>query len=235
MSVLSFFSQLDWKSPYTYLAILGTLGAPSTIWKAYQWISRLWNTSFLRFRYRSIHNDFYYKNRDFGYRVMEDGVTYLNVRRETVVPLVKGVAGIPINYRWTGIGDITPTLLPNNLTLEDAPKIVGKISVRKLVRFESPLDKRREYSYNVLLSCRADNHQPEPFISSGSSRRVDNLTLRVAFPVDKRPKHVTYRVLDSDGNESAREVLDLSDPLTGEYRKEIKYPRPFSEHRIEWE
>jgi hypothetical protein len=234
-AISCFFAQLDWKNPSTYLGILGAVGAPSTIYHAARWAGRFWHTTFLRVRHPSIHKDFYYKSRDFGYRVMEDGTTYLNVRRETIIPLSKTVSGVPVTYRWTGSGDITETVLPNTVTIQDAQRIVGKMSIRRSVHFQGGLEKGKEYSYTLLLSCKATNHQPDSFLASRSSRRVDNLTLRVAFPIDKRPAHVTYRVLDSDGTERERLALELSDPLTGEYRKEIRYPRPFFEHRIEWE
>lgn len=233
--IRTFFLQLDWKSPYTYLGILGALGAPSTIYHAGRWLRRFWHTRFLRFRYRSIHNDFYYKSRDFGYRVMEDGVTYLSVRRETIVPLKDNVEGVTVFYRWTGNGTVTECVSPNTVRIKDAPKILGKLSTRRIITFEGGLEKGKEYSYTISLSCQAKNGQPESFLSSQSSRRVDNLILRVAFPIDKRPEHVTYRMLDSDGNEKESSTVELGDPLTGEYRKHIRYPRPSFEHRIEWE
>lgn len=234
-AVRCFFAQLDWKNPNTYLGILGAVGAPATIYHAVKWIIRFWHTTLLQVRHPSIHKDFYYKSRDFGYRVMEDGATFLNVRREVLVPLAKNLTSVPLNYRWTGTGEITEDVSPNTVTIEDAPKIMGKMGARRSVHFQGGLEKGKEYSYTLILSCRATSHQPESFLASGSSRRVDSLILRVAFPIDNRPNHVTYRVLDSDGTEKERLALELSDPLTGEYRKEISYPRPFFEHRIEWE
>lgn len=166
---------------------------------------------------------------------MEDGLTYLSVRRETIVSMIKSLSAVPLTYRWTGNGEITENIYPNNITLYDIPKVMGKIGVRKSLGFETPLGKRTKLTYSVVLKCKAIVSKPESMLASGSSRRVDRLILRVAFPVDKHPAHVTYRLLDSDGVEKSRAALECSDHLTGEFRKEIRYPKPFYEHRIEWE
>lgn len=232
---VSFWSKFDWHSPYTYLGVLGAIGAPSTIWKSISWIRRIWGTSFARIRYPAILKDFYYKKRDFGYRILEDGKTYLSVRREVVVSSIDGLGSTPFSYRWTGEGEVFERVEPNTLEIEDAEAVVGKASVRKRIRFQKPLGKREEVAYSVVLQCNADNKQPLKFLSTGSSRRVDCLILRVAFPISRRPEHVTYKLLDSDGRESGRVILECTDYLTGEFRKEIQYPKPFYEHRIEWE
>lgn len=230
-----FFGKLDWTSPFTYLSILGALGAPSAFIQGWRWVRAFWNTTLLQFRYRSVFTDFYFEARDFGYRIMEDGKTYLNVRREKVISKTKRLESIPINYRWSGDGEIEIHIEPASLTLVDRPRLAGTVDARKSVVFEKPLSKRERCSFIVRMTCTATRRQPEPFVSSVSKRRVDSLILRVAFPVDKRPARVTYRLLDGDGLEKSHRTLECSDYLTGEYRAEIRYPKPFYDHRIEWE
>ncbi|SRR6266851_3733832 len=232
--IVSFLAQLDWKSPYTWLGILGALGAPSSVWKTVRWVGKLWNTSLIRLRHPAILKDFYYRSRDFGYRVMEDGITYVSVRREEIVSL-STLESVPLNYRWTGSGEVAERIEPNHLEIKDRPKIIGKLGIRRSVFFEKALDKGQESTFIVVLTCKAVNGQPENMIATSTARRVDKLVLRVAFPLNNRPSHVTYRLLDSDGVEIAKATLECSDFLTGEYRKEISYPKPFFEHRIEWE
>jgi len=233
--ILAFIGKLNWGEPLTYLAILGALGAPGTFVQVWRWLLRFWNTTLLQIRHPAVLKDFYFTTRDFGYRILEDGKTYLNVRRETVVSKVKGLDSIPFNYKWSGSGEITEEIEPASLTIRDRPKIAGKTATRKSVFFEQPLDKRQKCSFTLNVYCVATVRQPEPFVSSASSRRVDKLILRVAFPLSAFPARVAYRVLDVDGSEKYRKTLDCSDYLTGEYRIEIKYPKPFYEHRIEWE
>jgi len=159
----------------------------------------------------------------------------LNVRRETVVSMIKKLESIPIKYRWSGDGEISVEIEPNALAIRDRPPLAGKVDTRKSIFFEKPLDKKESCSFVIRMRCIASRHQPEPFISSMSIRRVDKLILRVAFPIDRHPSHVTYRLLDADGLETSHKALECSDHLTGEYRAEIKYPKPFYEHRIEWD
>lgn len=179
--------------------------------------------------------DFYYSERDFGYRVLEDGTSYLHVRRESIVCMVKRLESVPITYRWTGSGEISLKTEPESLTVHDQQKVVGKVETRKSIVFETPLKKRQRCTYALVMQCAATQVQPEAFLASGSRRRVDKLILRVAFPVNRRPTRVTYRILDGDGCEKSHEALECADYLTSEFRKEIRYPKPFSEHRIEWE
>jgi hypothetical protein len=231
----AFFGKLDWKNPFTYLAILGALGAPSSFIQAWRWIRSFGNTALLRWWRPAVLNDFYYIERDFGYRILEDGSTYLSVRKESVVSMVKQLASVPVSYLWSGGGEITPRVEPNSLSLEDRPKVVGRRATCKCVVFEKPLEKREKRTFVLILRCEVKDHQPENYVSSSSSRRVDKLILRVAFPVDRRPARVTFRILDGDGSEKSHEALECADYLTGEYRKGIRYPKPFFEHRIEWE
>jgi hypothetical protein len=165
---------------------------------------------------------------------MEDGTTFVSVRREEIVSRTT-LDSVPLTYRWTGSGEVVERIEPNNLEIKDRPKIIGKIGVRRSIFFEKALDKNQETTYTVILTCKAVNGQPECMISTSTARRVDKLVLRVAFPLNNRPSHVTYRLLDSDGVEKAKATLECADFLTGEYRKEISYPKPFFEHRIEWE
>lgn len=230
-----FVGKLDWTNPFTYLSILGALGAPTAFIQGWRWIRTFWNTTVLHLRYPSIFTDFYFKSRDFGYRIMEDGNTYLNVRRETVVSKVNGLESIPINYKWSGDGDIGIEIEPATITLRDRPRLTGKVETRKSIVFETPLSKKQHFSFIMRMRCVATRRQPEPFVSSTSKRRVDKLILRITFPVDRRPGRVTYRLLDGDGVEQSHQTLECSDYLTGEYRAEIRYPKPLYEHRIEWE
>lgn len=232
---MTFWDKLDWASPYTYLGILGALGAPNVVIQALRLIRAFWNTTLLSIRHRAVLTDFYYKQRDFGYRILEDGASYLHVRRETIVSMVKSLESATVHYRWTGRGAITERVEPTSFRIVDGTAIIGKTGKRKVINFEKPLGKRKELTYTLILACRADEEPPEQFISSTSSRRVDRLILRLAFPVSQRPQNVTFRILDADGVEKARSALECCDHLTGEYRHEISYPKPFYEHRIEWE
>lgn len=234
-AVTDFFLKLDWSHPSTYAAILGSLGAPKVFIGTGRYIRLQWNTRFMRYRRRGVQSDFYYVKRDHGYRIMDDGTTYVNVRTEEIVSLSKKLARIPLTYLWSGKGQIRVEIRPSTLTVVDAPKITGKVQTRKHIVFETPLRKGKKAEYTVILSCDAGERQPEPFLSSASARRVDMLILRVVFPSSKRPTRAVYRALDPDGNEKARQVLECFDDLTGEYRKTIRYPKPFFEHRIEWE
>ncbi len=166
---------------------------------------------------------------------MEDGKTYVNVRRETVVSKIGELDSIPVNYRWSGSGEISQEVDPKEVIIRDRPRVSGKLETRISVCFEKPLKKGEKYSFTLRLRCAANDKQPEPFISSSSKRRVDKLILRVSFPLDNLPAQVTYRVLDGDGTEKSHAALDCADYLTGEYRVEARYPKPFFEHRIEWE
>lgn len=225
---------MNWKDPFTYLAILGAVGAPSTFWQVAKWLKSIWKTTLVQFWHPAIFKDFYFTTRDFGYRILEDGQTYLCVRRETIVSKKKNLESIPINYNWSGVGQITEEIEPSSLRLQDRPKLAGKIETRKNIVFEKPLGKREECSLILRFRCVATDRQPQPYISSTSKRRVDKLILRVAFPLERLPTEITYRLLDGDGVEKSHSSLECSDYLTGEYRIEIKYPKPFYEHRIEW-
>jgi len=234
-AVGTFLGKIDWRHPLTYLVILGAIGAPEVFVRACRSLKVFWNTTLLQIRHPSVFKDFYFITRDFGYRIMEDGNTYLNVRRETVVSKVKRLESIPFRYMWSGQGKIEEAIQPKTMTIRDRPKLAGKVDTRRSIFFERPLRKREKCSLVLHIKCVASEKHPEPFISSTSTRRVDKLILRVAFPLGRHPTHVAYRLLDDDGNEKSRRMLECSDYLTGEYRVEIKYPKPFYEHRIEWE
>ena len=137
---------------------------------------------------------------------------------------------------WSGAGEVTASVKPESITLEDRPRVAGRVATRKSVVFEKPVAKGESCQFVLEVRCvAAEGHQPEPFVSTASSRRVDRLILRASFPLSRMPARVSHRLLDSDGGEVSHEMLECSDPLTGEFRIDVKYPRPFFEHRIEWE
>jgi hypothetical protein len=102
------------------------------------------------------------------------------------------------------------------------------------VRFAKPLEKGQTAEYTVLLKCRQDGKEPEPFLSSLCPHRVDELVLRVVFPADLVPDQVTYIQRNADGSEISRESIKEMDRLTGEFRKIIKFAEPYVAHVLEW-
>lgn len=217
-----------------FLGILGTYGALEAGWRVIKTTPVAWRNGAYKWRNRHLSRDFYYTDREYAYRIGADSRSYLYIRRETVVAL-QDLKEIPISYRWTGEGDTEPTIAPDSFTLVDAARIKGQARTRKLIRPASPLKKNDTVSYAFTVNCTVDGKEPEPFIGCSSSRRVDRLVLRVIFPLAHLPSRVWYVVQNPDGQEIIRKEVEKFDPITGEYRTEIRTPDAHLIYIMDWE
>jgi len=214
--------------------LLGAYGAMEAGLRTLRGVPRAWSWSRYHWRNRHLAKDFYYKHREYAYRISPDGRTYLHVRRETVVAQ-KALIEIPISYRWTGEGEVEAGVEPSSFSLTDAARIKGQTRTRKLIRPDQALRKGDEAEYTFTVKCAVTGKPPEPFLGCQSSHRVDELILRVLFSLQRLPLRVWYVTQNPDGQEISREAVERFDPITGEYRKHINHPDAHILYILEWE
>jgi hypothetical protein len=214
--------------------LLGAYGAVEAFLRVLRGGPRLYQWFLYHWRNRHLAKDFYYKYREAAYRVSADRRSYLYVRRETVVAM-KDVAEIPISYRWTGEGETEVTIAPESFSLVDAARIKGDTRTRKLIRPNAQLRKGQTAEYVFTVKCAVKGKEPEAFLGSSSSHRVDDLLLRAIFSLSHMPAHVWYVIQNPDGMEVARTSIEKFDPITGEYSVEIKRPDAHLIYIVEWE
>jgi len=216
------------------LAVLGAWGAIDAALKAYKYVPRAYRWLHWRWYNRQIDKDFYFKYREAAYRIAPGKTQFLYVRKETVVALQE-LKEIPVSYRWTGDGKITEQVLPGNLHLTDAQRVKGQINTRKRIQVNDGLAKGEEITYTFVVRCQAGTKEPEPFLGSESSHRVDRLVLRAVFPVGEQPGTVYCVEHNADKIEIRRSQIEEYDYINGEYRVEIFQPRAHITYSIEWE
>lgn len=226
--------KLTFSDPTVWLAVLGTYGAIEASLRLVRAIPKWAGELKRKWQYRLLDKDFYFNKRESGYRVLEDGTTYLHVRRETVVAL-KTITEIPVSYSWTGEGTTAETVSPSKYRLEDVPRIKGQTRIRKKLVLDAPLGKGKSVTYTFEVKCTRTGKPPETFLGSLSSHRVDDLMLRVIFPIGGVPSKVFYAERDADGNELVKEPVSDVDPISGEFRRRIPFARPHIHHILEWE
>lgn len=234
MGVLQFFGKLDFRDPGTWLGILGALGAPAVIWKIIHLAGRALYPLWIRISERGLISDFYYKRREIGYRISSDEQNYVFVRNETITACEE-LSALPLRYRWTAEGDFDERVTPTTYSLRDAQRERGEIGRRKQVVLNPPLRKGKTTNVVLTVKCTRHTGSPEKMLSISSPRRVDELVLRVIFPLESIPSNVHYRVLDADGEEIKKERIEDYDILTGEFKKRIIRPKRLVAHRIEWD
>jgi hypothetical protein len=165
---------------------------------------------------------------------MPGGTDFVSSRLERIVAL-RRIEGVPYTYKWSGEGTITEELFPDTYTLEKIPRTTGQTLSRRRIKFGTSLEKGKVAEYTVVLKCKQTGRAPEPFLSSRSPHRVDELLLRVVFPANLLPDQVVYLKRNADGVEIHREPIKERDRLTGEFRKLIKYAEPHVAHVLEWQ
>jgi hypothetical protein len=215
--------------------VLGAYGAIEAFFRLLHGAPKLWYSVSYRWRNRQLGNNFYYKFREASYRIFPEGRRFLYIRRETVVSTKNELTEVPFSYRWTGDGTVTQSIIPGSFKLADAPRIRGQSSQRKSVQFDKPLAKKEEQTYTITLDCSATGKMPEDFLGSTSSHRVDQLVMRVIFPLERLPKLIFCVSLDKDGHEISRQAAPAIDPITGECRYEIMRPEAHTVYQIDWE
>lgn len=214
--------------------LLGTYGAVEAFFRLLKGVPKAFNWVRYHWRNRHLAKDFYYKRREYAYRIGADQRTYLHMRRETVVALQR-ITEIPVSFRWTGEGEVETSIEPGTFSLVDAARIKGQTRTRKLIRPDTALEKRGTAEYTFTVKCTVNGKQPESFLGSQSSHRIDELILRVIFGLSHMPNHVWFVVQNPDGQETLREVIDRCDPITGEYRKLVKRPDAHLIYILEWD
>jgi hypothetical protein len=214
--------------------LLGAYGAVEAFFRLLRGIPRIFAWVGYHWRNRNLAKNFYYKYREGAYRISPDGRSYLYVRKEIVVALER-LTEIPISFRWTGEGSADVTIQPDSFTLADAARVRGQNRTRKLIRPNTELKKHDTADYTFTVKCAVTGNQPENFLGSQSSHRVDELVLRVIFALARMPAHVWHVVQDQDGREISRQAIDRYDPITGEYRRHIKRPDAHLIYVLEWE
>jgi hypothetical protein len=215
------------------LAVAGAYGVIEAIGRAFRHLPPLYRRIQNRFRSHVHDTEFYYSYRESGYIIMPGGDEFVNSRRDRVVA-VKRIEEVPFRYTWTGQGEVQEELFPAPYQIRQLPGGTGQ-GPQKRIRFDSPLEKGKEAEYTLLLKCKRTGKAPEPYLSSRSGHRVDELLLRVVFPANLLPEKVFYVRRDADEIEVHREQIKERDRLTGEFRKLIKYAEPHQAHIIEWQ
>lgn len=216
------------------LAVLGAYGVVEAIGRGIRHIPPAVREIRQRLHSKARDTDFYYSYRESGYIVLPGGNEYMNSRRERLVAL-KRLDEVPLKYRWTGEGNITEELFPESFSIRSLPLEMGQTVPQRRIRFDKALERGQTTEYTLLLKCKRIGRPPEPYLSSQSPHRVDELVLRVVFPATLIPEKVFYVRRDADDVEVHREQIKDNDRLTGEFRKLIKYAEPHERHLLIWE
>ena len=216
------------------LAILGAYGAIEGVCRLVRVVPVWWKRLKGWWRSKTRDEEFYFVSRETGVFMDPDAKRFHYVRQEKV-RAIKHVERIPISYRWSGTGTITPRVIPDCHILEDSPRGVGQISTTKRLILHPPLEKSKEAEYYFILDCEIGDRAPEPYVSSATSHRVDKLIIRAVFPYNQIPRRVFYIERDADGFERVKEELKLPDILTGEFRKQVLYAEPHIRYILQWE
>jgi hypothetical protein len=216
-----------------WLSLAGAYGVLEAIGRFFRHVPPLYRSLRARLRGRGHDTEFYYSYRESGYIIMPGGNEFVNSRRERVVA-VKKLEEVPFQYTWTGEGEVQEELFPDTYEIRQLAGGTGQ-KPQKRVRFDATLEKGRETEYTILLKCKRTGREPQPFLSSRSSHRVDELLLRVVFPANLLPERVFYIRRNSDEIEVHREQIKERDRLTGEFRRLVKYAEPHESHIIEWQ
>jgi len=217
-----------------WLTVLGLYGTIEGVGRLVRQVPPFFRNLRARWRSNAHDTDFYFSYRESGYVIMPGGIDFVGTRRERVVAL-KRIEDVPYTYSWSGEGTIAEELFPDTYTLEVIPRAAGQTLSRRRIKFGTSLEKGKVAEYTVLLKCKQTGKAPEPFLSSRSPHRVDELLLRVVFPADLLPDQVVYIKRNADGMEIHRESIKERDRLTGEFRKLIKYAEPHVSHVLEWQ
>ncbi len=217
-----------------WLAILGLYGTIEGVLRLVRCIPK-WYRSLRNSLQSKVHDtEFYYSYRETGYIVMPGGTEFVNSRRERIVP-IRRLEQVPLNYGWSGEGDISEELFPGSFRIETLSRIPGqRTTQRKMIKFDSPRERGQEVEYTLLLKCKRTGKAPEPYLSMKSPHRVDEMLLRVVFPANLLPDQVFYVRRNEDGIEQHREAIKERDALTGEFRKLIRFAEPHHQHVLEW-
>lgn len=216
-----------------WLGVAGAYGIVEAIGRAVRHLPPLYRKMMGKLRAKAHDSDFYFSYRENGYIIQPGGNEFMNSRRERIIAL-KRLEEVPFRYHWTGQGMVKEEIFPQSFRIQNLPSGTGYGPQRR-IRFDRPLEKGRETEYTLLLYCTRTGRAPEPFLSSRSPHRVDELLLRVVFPVNLLPEKVFYVRRNADDVEVHREQIKERDPLTGEFRKIIKYAEPHEAHMLVWE
>jgi len=214
--------------------LLGAYGAIEAFLRLLRGIPKLYYWCLYKWRNRHIAKDFYYTSREASYRIYPDGKTFLYPRKETVVALKDNFSEVPFSFRWTGEGTVEASI-SSGFTMVDAPRIRGQARERKLIHLDNAINKGEECSYTVTVKCGCDRKQPEPFLGTSASHRIDQLAMRLVFPLENLPRRVSSTIQDRDGHELDRRAVEDVDLITGEYRIDVKRPDAHTIYQMEWE
>lgn len=215
-----------------WLGVAGAYGIVEAIIRAVRHLPPLYRNIARKLRSKAHDTDFYFSYRESGYIIQPGGNDFMNSRRDRLVAL-KRLEEVPFRYNWTGQGAVREEIFPESYRIQNLPCGTGSGPQRR-IRFDKPLEKGKEAEYTLLLHCTRTGRAPEPFLSSKSHHRVDELLLRVVFPANLLPEKVFYVRRNADDVEVHREQIKERDPLTGEFRKIIKYAEPHEGHMLVW-
>ncbi len=198
-----------------WIGVLGLYGTVEGVGRIVRHVPPLYRRAMNGFRSKAHDTAFYYAYRENGYIVMPGGSEFISSRRERVVA-VRRIEEVPYTYAWSGEGEMKSELFPSTFVMSDLPRIAGQKRERKSIKFDAALEKGKMTEYTILLHCTQTGKAPEPFLSSRSPHRVDELLMRVVFPANLLPENVVYLKRNADGIEVHREAIKERDRLTPE-------------------
>ena len=176
-------------------------------------------------------NDFKYKELTIGVRISKDG-QWDTYRKGTVVSLQENLRRIPVTIElFDSTGEHYVKLDTAGLSLDSGDEEVQGKKKRWYVRPPKPLRKFEEQQFTFKYAFQKGTLIKEDSLFWGSTRKVDNLRLRVIF-VDQRQRKVYARIRDI--RENVREENRLyPDSFTKEYTWTFE-PKENFEYHLVW-
>lgn len=216
--------------------LLSAVGAVQTVSEGKKVAVKQWRRLALAWRNRVVLKDFYYAEREIGYRICEDG-RFVLIREEEVIPC-RAMDSIPFVYGWTGDGSTTDKLLfPSGARLENVVPATGadaELTCHRKIVTGASFEKGVPFRFKVQVEATPIAKAPRRILSCKIEHRTDRLTFRVVFPPSGVPAKVAYRVTDRIGGDLEPPEELRIDSLTGETRVSCPSPRPYGRHMIEW-